>query len=197
MSCTIDYYEHHAQEYIQSTQQADLRSCQKRFLSHLKKGASILDFGCGSGRETLFFLEQGLDVTALDGTKAFCEHTAALTGLTVRHELFGEFQDRDQYDGIWACASLLHCSQEELETVLSALKEALHENGILYASFKYGDFQGIREGRKYRDLTEITLQNLLDQTGGFEMLEQWISPDARKGRGEEQWLNIIVKKKTS
>ena len=101
-----------------------------------------------------------------------------------------ELDEVDAYDGIWACASLLHVRPEELPDVLASAARALEEKGVLYCSFKFGDFRGYRGGRWFTDLEEGTLSVLLEPC--FDVVRMWASPDVRPGRGEEPWLNCLA-----
>lgn len=110
--------------------------------------------------------------------------------------LFQELNAAEEYDGIWACSSILHSTYYELKDILKKLACALKKEGILYASFKYGDFEGMRNGRYFIDLEEGKLQKILQETNVFELKEKWISTDIRPGRDEEKWMNIILIKKS-
>ena len=218
MNETLDYYEEHAQEFAQATLNADLSSTQDFFLSFLHADGKILDFGCGAGRDSLYFLKKGFQVTAADGSEKMCAIASRNTGLPVRHMLFNELDAVNEYDGIWACSSILHLNKEELEGVLSKMIKALKGSGIIYLSFKYGNFEGERNGRYFTDFTQKAFDEFLKDVpgagdlysgegpesdlvqrakdpGGRRFPFYWITPDARPGREEEKWLNILLKKR--
>ena len=67
---TINYYNKYAKSFIQTTRSVDFKNIQNKFLSCLPPKASILDFGCGSGRDTKYFLKQNYKVTAIDGSES-------------------------------------------------------------------------------------------------------------------------------
>ena len=104
-----------------------------------------------------------------------------------------EFSAIDAYDGIWACASLLHLPWDTLRQVVWKLAAALHSKGILYASFKYGNFTGMRHGRYFTDMTEERWQTLTEGMTAWHVLKIWVTGDVREGRSD-QWLNILCKK---
>ena len=89
MDPTIDYYNLNAENFIQSTQNVDMHLAQDKFLHLLNEGAAILDFGCGSGRDTRYFLDKGYQVTATDGSAELCRWASAFTGIEVKEMLFG------------------------------------------------------------------------------------------------------------
>ena len=192
---TIFYYDGNAESFINNTANVNFTATQRSFLSKLKKGASILDFGCGSGRDTKYFLEQGYQVTAIDGSIELCKAAGQYTGIPVKHMLFQELNESERYDGIWACSSILHLPLPELEEVFQRMAAALKEHGIIYTSFKYGIYEGERNGRYFTDMTEGKFFDFLQNIKGLEIEEQWVSSDVRPGRGDEKWLNIILRKK--
>ena len=155
----------------------------------------ILDFGCGSGRDTKCFLREGYQVDAVDGSKELCKMASEYTGLEVKNMFFQELSEVNKYDGIWACSSILHVTPSELEDVMTKMITALKDGGVIYTSFKYGTFSGERNGRYFTDMTEETFADLLNRTGDLEIEEQWITSDVRPGRGEEKWLNLILRKR--
>lgn len=191
---TIAYYDRTAERYSQDTRSADVSDLRRRFERYLHAGDLILDFGCGSGRDSRAFLEDGYQVDACDGSAEMCRVAGENTGLCVRQMMFQDLDAEMKYDGIWACASVLHLSKEELIPVLGQMRAALKMNGCIYASFKYGDFAGERNGRYFTDLTEAGLQELMKGTPGLFVAETWISADVRKGRAEEKWLNAILRR---
>ena len=193
---TLDYYEKNGDLFAQDVDHVNFSKMQLRFISKLPKQAKILDLGCGSGRDSLAFLNAGFDVEAIDGSKKMCEIAQSKTGLSVRNIRFGQLDDQNKYDGVWACASLLHLPKNELPKVFSKIIEALKEEGIFYSSFKYGSFEGYRNGRYFTDFTESSMNELLEQFPELKCIESWISSDVRPGRMEQKWLNIIVQKQT-
>lgn len=194
MTKTIQYYDKNALDFTASTKSVDFNMIQKQFLKKISKGDYILDFGCGSGRDTKYFLSQGYQVDATDGSAEICRIASEYTGIPVKQMLFQELAVEKVYDGIWACSSILHLPYKELKDVLVKMSRALKENGIVYTSFKYGTFEGERNGRYFTDMTEEKLEELLRKTSVFHTEEQWISTDVRPNRGDEKWLNIILRK---
>ena len=194
MDQTIVYYEQNADSFIEGTLGADMDDLRQGFLDLLPEGSYILDFGCGSGRDTKAFLDSGYRVDAVDGSEELCRRASDYTGIPVKHMLFQELSDREQYDGIWACASILHLKRRELPDVLQRISDALKPGGILYTSFKYGNFEGMREGRYYSDFTEETLAALMEQVPSLLIFDQKISCDVRPGREEERWINILARR---
>ena len=191
---TLNYYNNNALDFYQNTVSIEFSDTQSKFLSKLDKNAYILDFGCGSGRDTKAFLNQGYHVEATDGSAELCKLATQYTGIPVRHMLFQDLSAVDQYDGIWACSSILHLPLDELSDVMCKMAIALKSNGIIYTSFKYGTFSGERNGRYFTDMTESTFTAFIRNIADLVTEEQWISSDVRPGRGEEQWLNIILRK---
>ena len=191
---TLDYYDNYADEFYKNTVNVEFATTQEHFLAKLKNGSNILDFGCGSGRDTRFFLEQGYSVEAVDGSKELCKLACKYTGIEVKNMLFKELSEVNKYDGIWACSSILHLPLGELADVMKKMAIALKENGIIYTSFKYGNFEGERNGRYFTDMTEGTFAKFLSEIDSLEIEEQWITSDVRPGRGEERWLNLILRK---
>ena len=193
---TISYYDANAADFVNTTQTVDFHETQEIFLSYLQPHGElrILDFGCGSGRDAKYFINQGYRVTAADGSAEICKAASEYLGQPVRHMLFHELNDRDIYDGIWACASILHLTKKELPGVLCRMSTALRENGVIYTSFKYGTFEGERNGRYFTYFTEESFGELLAQIPGLQIEKMWTTGDVREGRGDERWLNVILRR---
>lgn len=191
---TLSYYNTNAKSFIDATVNVDFSDVQNKFLEKLNTGACILDFGCGSGRDTRYFLEKGYLVEAMDGSEELCKLAESYTGIKVKHMLFQELQEVRKYDAIWACSSILHLPYAELTDVMKKMAIALKSNGLIYTSFKYGTFEGVRNGRYFIDMTEDSLEKLLQDVQGLMIEESWVTSDVRPGRGEEKWLNLILQK---
>ena len=195
MDPTIEYYNQNADRFVQDTLSVNFIAMQERFLEKIPSGSRILDFGCGSGRDTKYFLEKGYQVTATDGSEEICRLASAFTGMEVKKMLFQELDASAEYDGIWACSSILHLSKSELLPVLRKMCIALKDHGVIYTSFKYGSFEGKRNGRNFTDFTESSFQSFIAKIPELSIENCWITGDARSGRGEEKWLNLILQKK--
>ena len=193
---TLDYYNQNANTFFEGTVSVNFKEVQDKFLKILP-GKKILDFGCGSGRDTKYFLDNGYDVIAIDGSIELCKKASEYTGIEVKHMLFQELNDKDTYDGIWACSSILHLNKEELKPVLLKMIDALKKQGIIYTSFKYGDFEGERNGRYFSNFTIESFKEYVQDISTIQIEEYWLSGDVRKGREDEQWLNLILRKTNS
>ena len=194
MNRTLEYYEKNAHNFAEGTAKVKFTSVQDRFLACLPKDGRILDFGCGSGRDTKYFLSRGFKVDAVDGSAKICEIAENNTGIKVRQMDFTELDVQEKYDGIWACASVLHLPKEELTVVFRKMLQALKLRGYLYASFKYGVFEGWRNERYYTNFTEKSFREFVGMFPEAEIIEEWISSDVRPGREDEKWLNLILNK---
>lgn len=193
MEHTLDYYDINALGFFESTFKVDMESLYQLFLRYLPDHAFILDLGCGSGRDTLAFKNKGYQVAATDYSKPLVDKASQLTGIDVRFESFYELSEQNQYDGIWACASLLHCERKRLPEVLEKILKALKVNGICYMSFKYGTGDRYKDGRQFTDMDEPQAQNLLRKFDSILLLQQWITIDKRPDHNED-WLNILFQK---
>ena len=194
MNKTIDFYNNHADAYVSDTVDATFAEVQDKFLAYLEPGSYILDFGCGSGRDTKYFLGKGYKVDAMDGSEALCKAAREYTGIVVSHMLFDELEADKRYDGIWACASILHLPMDDLKRVMWRMVRAVKYGGYIYASFKYGEFEGERGGRFFTDFTREKFEVFLKDYPGVVITEAWISSDVRPGRSDEKWLNLILRR---
>ena len=190
---TLAFYDRNTDAFVAGSRDVDLREIQTRFLACLPLHALILDFGCGSGRDTKAFLEAGYRVEAVDGSEKICAAASEYTGIPVRKMLFQELAERERYDGIWASASLLHLTKGELPEVLGRIERALKPGCVMYASFKYGEFEGLRDGRYYTDFTEETLKAFWEPATTMKIFDLWITEDVRPGRKEEKWINLLAR----
>ena len=191
---TLDYYDPHAADFAKETQNLDFSPRQNDFISRVKPGRKVLDLGCGSGRDSKAFLERGFEVTAVDGSQELCELASAFIGQKVICADFRAYEPTEMFDGIWACASLLHLQREEVKQVISRLAAHLSEGGCFYLSFKYGTFSGERRGRYFTDMTEESFRELIRGIDSVEITDQFTTADARPDRSDEKWLNVFLKK---
>lgn len=191
---TLNYYNENAKDFVTATVAVDFQQTQDKFLNMLDTGVHILDFGCGSGRDTKYFLNRGYIVDAIDGSRELCKIASEYTGISVKQMLFQELEEYEKYDGIWACSSILHLSKKKLKFVLMKMATALKSKGIIYTSFKYGDYEGERNGRYFTDFTIETFTDFIHDIKYLKLKEYWITGDVRQGRSEEKWLNLILQK---
>ncbi len=197
---TVDYYCQHAEAFLHDTLTVDMSSLYRHFLPLLPPNAYILDAGCGSGRDTRAFQNRGYRVTACDASPELAVLAKQHLGVAVEVIALQAISWQDQFDAIWACASLLHIPRLELPTVLRRFYQALKADGIIYLSFKYGEGERYQGGRYFNDMTETSLARCLaDLTGTngtalFTVLDCWTSADQRPGREQERWLNALIRK---
>ena len=145
LDTTLQYYRQKAKEFVEGTVSADMHDSQTRFLKLLPSQAYILDFGCGSGRDTKAFLEQGYRVDAVDGSAELCRMASELTGIPVKQMLFEDLSETELYDGIWACASILHLPRKELfyrKAGKAVVRYYCHRSGKRYRNSRQNKGKG-------------------------------------------------------
>ncbi len=188
-----NYYESNAERYAAETFSANMSKQYQRLLPLLKNGGKILDVGSGSGRDACYFQKQGYQVTALEPSKNL--------GREIRKVFSGEivcsdiqsYQPTERYDGIWACASLIHLQEEEVLCFFRKIDMYLNDSGIVYASGKSGISTGeVADGRFFLDFTEQLVEKILTVNKQLKLEQLWYTEDAR-GRGELRWLNVVLR----
>ena len=196
---TLDTYNETAQDFFNSTVGGDMTSLCDHFLECIDESLTeevapcILDLGCGSGRDTRYFLTKGCRVTAIDGSAELCRLASDYTGIEVINQTFEELDYEEAFDGVWACASLLHVAKEDMHDMISRIERALKPGGIFYTCFKNGSYEEFRGGRYYSDYGKDDVAELFADTG-MQIQETFLTGDVRDGRASEQWVNIIAVK---
>ena len=191
MNSTVKYYEDNAQEFIQNTLDKQMDIQYKHFLKHLKAGSHILDAGCGSGRDSLYFKKQAFTLTAFDNSRQMCDFASKLIGQEVLELSFEQMYFENQFDAIWASASLLHVSKKQMPEILEKLAHALKKKGLIYASFKAGEKEFIKEDRYFNSYSKQSFSELIE-TSPFEIKEMFLLEDSRPDKEGEYWLNAIL-----
>lgn len=191
MNETIAYYNQNAEDYFNKTVNVSMQEMYDQFEAYLNSGDKILDLGCGSGRDSKYFLSKGYDVISVDGSKELCYLAEKYIGRNVINISFEELDYINEFDAVWACASLLHVNSNELLEAFTRIRNSLKDKGLIYASWKYGNNERINNGKHYIDLNEQSLTELFDSFS-FSIEKLWITDDNLL-RGE-RWINIIGKK---
>jgi len=194
---TIDNYNEEANAFIARTLKVDMSCLYNEFVPLVKAKGHILDAGCGTGRDSLYFLQQGFCVTSFDGSTAMVDHAQKLIGQTVLRLTFEELDFIDSFDAVWACASLLHVPRAQIDAVVFRISRALVGGGIFYASFKYGIEEGYRNGRLFSNYTDETFSELISRHSYLSVIKIWKTIDVRSNRSEEYWLNTLCRKNVS
>lgn len=196
IEATLAYYQDHAKEYVQETIDFDHHHhIRQRFLELLAPNSLILDLGCGSGRDSRFFLDQGHRVMAVDAVGEIAACAAKYLGHPVRVQFAEKLDELATYDAIWACASLLHIPRSRIDGTFNRIIRALKPEGICYMSFKKGETEcQDRKQRFFNNYSMPLMQQLLEQFPQLRIID--ISESSSLLRGEtQQWLNILVTKR--
>ena len=189
---TLDYYNSNAKSYFDTTVNADMRCAYNIFLKHVIDGGLILDFGCGSGRDSKYFLDNGYNVECIDGSLELSKLASEYLGIKVKCMDFSKFDDISKYDGVWACASLLHVKRDELKSILVKIRESLKSGAAFYASFKNGNEEEFVSGKYYNYLTYDDFLGIIDEIGGLELVEYYNSMTVLNNNESRSWNNFVL-----
>ncbi|MFC1872554.1 class I SAM-dependent methyltransferase [Chloroflexota bacterium] len=191
---TINYYNDNAQQFFDDTYNLDMSGLYKPFSDMLPDKASILDVGCGSGRDSLYFMKLGHEVTPFDASEKMVALSSKLLGIEVLLLDFDKVDFHNQFNGIWACAIFLHVPKNQMPSVFSKMEQALVDDGVMYASFKYGDGEKTENGRFFSYYTEKSFKELLINFPKLQIIRMWETEDVRQDGNHRHWLNVLVKK---
>jgi SAM-dependent methyltransferase len=194
VSETIGFYDANAEDFFRRSVDADMARGHADFTALVPPGSRILDAGCGSGRDSLAFAGLGFQVTSMEASAKLAALATAHTGLPVEVMTFDQIAWREAFDGIWACASLLHVPRAELPAAVTRLRDALVPGGILWMSFKYGAQERFANGRHFTDLDEAGAGPLIEAVGGLELISLAVTGDAREDRSAERWLSVLCRR---
>ncbi len=201
---TIAVYDAIADDYASKLDDYAPRPERNTFISLLPKSASILDAGCGPGRDSEYFFQHGLKVVGVDLSKKLLE-------IAKKRIPQVEFLKQDlrklkfppsSFDGIWACASLLHLRREEILAVLRSFNNFLKENGVLFILVKEGrgeaDVAEKLSSNTVRHFTYFTIDELkkMEENAGFiiEDIYPWNEEIRRHGRRDLVWISSFARK---
>lgn len=188
MKSTLEYYKKNYKQYIDNTINVDMSIHYEFFLKELK-GKKILDVGAGSLRDSFYFRSNGFEVECLDPVKEFCDIAIENNFKTYNISIL-EF-DKVGYDAVWACASLLHLNDEELNESIKICLSSLNENGVMYCSFKKGIGTETVDGRFFNYVNEEYLLKLSKELN-FNILKTYETNDTLSR--DNVWINILFKK---
>ena len=190
---TLSLYRDNAIQYAEETRNSLVLDALWEFLSRMKEGGTILDYGSGSGRDSAYFINKGFSVDSLDGSAEMKAQAERLFGIKVKLASFLSLEEKDKYDGIWAQASILHLEEHDLRVALTLIERALKRDGVFYSSFRKGEGDGYENGRWYTNMTERRFLSFLPASLYVEKI--WESQDVRPGVSRT-WLSIICRKKS-
>ncbi len=191
MDSTLAFYEAHADEYARRTLDADLSVVRRRFAMRLPPAAKILDLGCGPGRDLRAFAALGFKPVGLDASPSLVRIARSVSGAPVSVGRIEEIEFDSEFDGIWACASLLHVPRRDLPQTLKRVRVALKPGAPFFASVQEGEGDSqAPDGRVFTYFEEREFRSALSQSG-FHSTEAWRTADSlREGRCLT-WLNFL------
>jgi len=188
------YYDEYADNFRGRTAALPLNAAYEPFLRELPPCARILDAGCGPGRNAAAFLSHGYRVTAIDASPAMVQ-LAKRSGVDARVMTFQQMTFSEEFDGVWASASVLHVPHAEIPEVLSRFARALTPQGILYVSLKEGQSERIAEdGRFFSYFALNEFSNSLTSAGLFKVLKAWKRLGLDSSGTVRTWLNFLAAK---
>ncbi|MDU6296183.1 class I SAM-dependent methyltransferase [Clostridium celatum] len=192
---TLNFYNSNSKNYIESTLDIDMSHLYSDFLSEIPSGGAILDLGCGSGRDSKVFIDKGYKITAVDGSKELAKLASRVIGQEVIVSKFEDLRLTESYDGIWACASLLHVNRSNIVDVIKSISCNLNRDGVFYMSFKYGNNEYIDDkGRYFNCYTKESFEEMIKNIPELIIRKIYKSGDTLGGRSNLEWLNVLITK---
>ena len=189
---TIDHYSKNAQEYFFNTGHIDMSELYEMFLSKLKFGDLILDAGCGTGRDTKHFIQEGYRVVSFDACKEMVDMCNQYSFAYCRHETFESIKYIEEFNGVWACASLIHLSKNDLKSAFRRLYNATKSDGLIYFSLKQDERDHDGKITYFHDKDKV--DNFLRHDLNLQTeIEIWENP-SKKANDTSRWANFLYRK---
>lgn len=235
---TLRYYENYKEKYAEEFDDNDLTPLYEPFIEEINKSIlhnqikdydhiiSILDAGCGTGRDTAHFIKKGFRVTAFDASPAMVfktkskisslenQYNKAASQSKCLEMTFEEMKFKNEFNGIWVAASLLHVPHSKMKKNLKNLIDALKPGGVLYLSLKYGKGSDEIGYRHFYYYTGWMIWRIRKRIKHHYRINVWLTFEKNKiilnisrwkkifiwfneilGLSKRQyWLNILLKK---
>ena len=193
---TLDYYNQHADDFFEGTRDHDVSQNMAALLQYIEAAApfTILDFGCGPGRDLKAFTELGHKAVGLEGARRFAEMARAFSGCEVWQQDFLALDlPANHFDGVFANASLFHVPSQALLQVLTQLHMTLKPQGVLFSSNPRGnnDEGWIRE--RYGAYHDLTRWRHYMTSAGFTELTHYYRPPGLPIE-QQPWLASVWRK---
>ena len=190
MNITEQYYINNAQSFFNNTFNANIVDIITDFTKNLQPNSKILDAGCGSGRDSLFFLNHGFQVVAFDSCKELTEIASKAINHPVLHLKFKDLTFENEFDAVWCMASLLHLDKKEFPHALQKCINAVKPNGLLFISLKKGFGTNVDDKNRFfsyyqEDELKTILQELNQTNYIFKINDDIL------GRNQ-QWINLTL-----
>lgn len=186
---TIEYYNKNSSAFISRTINADMSDAYGRFLELLPEGARVLDAGCGSGRDAKKFTDLGFRVSAFDASEEMVKHASEHAGIEVQQLRFDQLKYKNEFEGVWACASLLHVRKDDFDSELQHLVDALRSGGVLYISMKEGESKVPEGGRHFSYFSACEVEEIVSSHADLDLNYLWVSETP-----ECTWINVLAKR---
>lgn len=191
---TLGFYTNEADAYVSRGQEPDYDRLEG-FMASLPRGGSVLELGCGAGQDSEVLLSKGFDVTSTDGTPEIAQAAEKRLGRTVSVLRFGDLDEKNKYDGVWANACLLHVPRRDLPSIIDRIHAALKAGGVFYASFKAGTQEGRDEFDRYYNYPSADWLRQAYQSERWQKIE--ITEEEGSGYDQKPtlWLHVTATKK--
>lgn len=194
---TISHYQSRADQFWQGTRGHDVSQNISALLREIKGEApfTILDLGCGPGRDLKTFSNLGHKAIGLEGASSFVDMARAYSGCDVWEQDFLALRLPENYfDGAFANASLFHVPSQELPRVLSELNATLKPDGVLFSSNPRGKNEEGWNGSRYGVYYDLPTWRAHVEAAGFVELTHYYRPEGLP-REHQPWLATVWRKK--
>lgn len=199
-SSTIQYYNSNADTYANNTSYLDMSDFYKQFEKYIPRGARILDAGCGAGRDVRYFIEQGNIVIAFDASRELVRKCREYPHAYCIRLSFADVQFKEEFDGVWACASLLHLTKPQAKEAVTRLATALKPGGVMFVALKKGkkgETTQDDQGRFFQYYDDDSVKDLYMEDSRLELVkDMWTTPPSSlEGNNGREWLNLLLRRK--
>lgn len=193
---TLAYYDKNADQYLNQTLFLDLSGLYKEFEAYVTKRGRILDAGCGVGRDTRYFIEHGYTVISFDASKEMVRKCNEYPHAFCLNISFEDLNFKEEFDGVWCCASLIHLTFEKTREAINRLTTSLKGGGILFLSVKVGQGHKKIQGRFFKYYDESSATELWKGDSRLELIRMWRSKSlVPTNSDKEEWLNLLLRRK--
>ncbi|MGW7677813.1 class I SAM-dependent methyltransferase [Shewanella sp. S23-S33] len=189
---TIAFYDTNATSYFDSTIALDMEEIYKKVRAYVPNGGSVLDAGCGVGRDTQYFIRKGFKVLSFDASSKMVELCNQYPFSFCEQKNFTDIDYPSTFDLIWACASLLHLKPSEFEAAISRLLSALTSGGHFYFSLKKQIDNTKAAERDFYTYSSDYIHELLVTRYKLVKIEVWESGSILSNN--ETFVNYLYKK---